>query len=101
MCSALPLLPGEEGGASAPPAPAAAMADSSAASGSLIAQFETAEGEKTGPQLDVPVTVVMPTVAPMTKVQNCRAFGANVIIHGAHNGEANTSLSSHPRPTSS
>ena len=33
-----------------------------------------------GPQLDVPVTVVMPTVAPMTKVQNCKAFGADVII---------------------
>jgi len=41
-----------------------------------------------GPQLDVPVTVVMPTVAPMTKVSNCRAFGANVIIRGAHIGEA-------------
>lgn len=41
-----------------------------------------------GPQLGVPVTVVMPTLAPMTKVQNCRAFGANVIIQGAHIGEA-------------
>jgi len=41
-----------------------------------------------GPQLDVPVTVVMPTVAPMTKVSNCRALGANVVIHGAHIGEA-------------
>ncbi|KAL1515540.1 hypothetical protein AB1Y20_002161 [Prymnesium parvum] len=41
-----------------------------------------------GRQLNVPVTVVMPTVAPMTKVQNCKSFGANVIIHGAHIGEA-------------
>jgi len=41
-----------------------------------------------GSQLGVPVTVVMPTVAPMTKVQNCRLFGANIIIHGGHIGEA-------------
>jgi len=41
-----------------------------------------------GSQLGVPVTVVMPTVAPMTKVQNCRLFGANIIIHGDHIGEA-------------
>mmetsp|Transcript_7425 Transcript_7425/g.23358 ORF Transcript_7425/g.23358 Transcript_7425/m.23358 type:complete len:268 (+) Transcript_7425:23-826(+) len=41
-----------------------------------------------GSQLGVPVTVVMPTLAPMTKVQNCRLFGANIIIHGDHIGEA-------------
>lgn len=41
-----------------------------------------------GRDLGVPVTVVMPTVAPMTKVENCRKFGANVIIHGDHIGEA-------------
>ena len=35
-----------------------------------------------------PVTVVMPTVAPLAKVDKCRALGANVIVHGAHIGEA-------------
>jgi threonine dehydratase len=40
-----------------------------------------------GRQLGVPVTVVMPTFAPMIKVQNCRGFGANVILHGEHIGE--------------
>ncbi|MCC6489550.1 MAG: pyridoxal-phosphate dependent enzyme, partial [Candidatus Hydrogenedentes bacterium] len=33
-------------------------------------------------QLEVPVTVVMPRFAPLTKVTNCRAFGANVVLHG-------------------
>ncbi len=32
--------------------------------------------------LRIPVTVVMPTTAPLTKVQNCRALGAQVILHG-------------------
>ena len=41
-----------------------------------------------GLQLGIPVTVVMPTVAPMAKVDKCRIFGANVVIHGAHIGEA-------------
>ena len=41
-----------------------------------------------GLQLGIPVTVVMPTVAPMAKVDKCRLFGANVVIHGAHIGEA-------------
>ena len=35
-----------------------------------------------GADLNVPVTVVMPTVAPLVKVQRCRDYGANVIIHG-------------------
>jgi threonine dehydratase len=30
----------------------------------------------------------MPTVAPLAKVDKCRKFGARVIIHGAHIGEA-------------
>ena len=30
----------------------------------------------------------MPTVAPLAKVDKCRALGANVIVHGAHIGEA-------------
>jgi len=41
-----------------------------------------------GKDLGVPVTVVMPTVAPLAKVDKCRKFGAKVIIKGAHIGEA-------------
>ena len=41
-----------------------------------------------GQQLGVPITVVMPTVAPLAKVDKCRKFGARIIIHGAHIGEA-------------
>jgi hypothetical protein len=41
-----------------------------------------------GGLLGVPVTVIMPVVAPMTKVQNCRDLGATVVSHGAHIGEA-------------
>jgi threonine dehydratase len=35
-----------------------------------------------GQLLQVPVTVVMPKFAPLVKVQNCRSFGAEVILHG-------------------
>ena len=41
-----------------------------------------------GKTIGIPATVVMPTVAPMAKVEKCRAFGANVVIQGAHIGEA-------------
>jgi hypothetical protein len=41
-----------------------------------------------GKDLGVPVTVVMPTVAPLAKVDKCRKFGARIIIEGAHVGEA-------------
>jgi threonine dehydratase len=41
-----------------------------------------------GKDLNIPVTCVMPTTAPITKVNNCRKFGANVILHGVHIGEA-------------
>ena len=41
-----------------------------------------------GAELGIPVTVVMPTVAPMAKVDRCRHFGANLVIQGAHIGEA-------------
>eukprot|EP00457_Paulinella_chromatophora_P007506 gb/GEZN01007529.1/.p1 GENE.gb/GEZN01007529.1/~~gb/GEZN01007529.1/.p1 ORF type:complete len:480 (+),score=57.65 gb/GEZN01007529.1/:15-1454(+) len=41
-----------------------------------------------GKQLGIPVTVVMPTVAPMAKISRCKKFGADVIIYGAHVGEA-------------
>jgi len=43
-----------------------------------------------GQQLGIPITVVMPTVAPLAKVDKCRKFGAKVIIEGAHIGEAKT-----------
>lgn len=35
-----------------------------------------------GQLLKIPVTVVMPRFAPLTKVSNCRRFGANVILYG-------------------
>jgi len=41
-----------------------------------------------GKDLGVPVTCVMPSVAPLTKIEKCRKFGANIILHGAHIGEA-------------
>jgi len=41
-----------------------------------------------GGQLGIPVTVVMPVVAPIMKVENCKKYGATVIIHGQNIGEA-------------
>ena len=35
-----------------------------------------------GRLLDIPVTVVMPTSAPLVKITNCRSFGAQTILHG-------------------
>ncbi|KAH9492592.1 hypothetical protein Btru_024876 [Bulinus truncatus] len=40
-----------------------------------------------GHLLDIPVTVVMPIVAPMMKVEACRLYGANVIVFGRDFGE--------------
>ena len=40
-----------------------------------------------GGQLNVPVTVVMPVVAPIMKIENCKKYGAKVIIHGQNIGE--------------
>ena len=40
-----------------------------------------------GRQLGIPVTVVMPTFAPIIKVRNCEDLGANVILHGDHIGD--------------
>ena len=37
--------------------------------------------EFSGKMTGIPVTVVMPIVAPIMKVQSCRQFGANIIIH--------------------
>ena len=41
-----------------------------------------------GRELGIPVTVVMPTVAPIIKQSRCRALGAKVLLHGANIGEA-------------
>ncbi len=41
-----------------------------------------------GGLLGIPVTVVMPKFAALIKVANCRALGANVVLHGAGLGEA-------------
>ena len=41
-----------------------------------------------GKLLGVPVTVVMPKFAPLTKVVNCRQMGAKVILHGNNYDEA-------------
>ncbi|XP_063367431.1 L-threonine ammonia-lyase-like [Cydia amplana] len=38
--------------------------------------------------LNIPATVVMPNVAPIMKIQKCRSFGANVVIHGHDMREA-------------
>lgn len=35
-----------------------------------------------GSDLGIPVTVVMPIIAPLMKVQNCKTYGAEVIVHG-------------------
>merc|ERR1739844_636419 len=43
-----------------------------------------------GGQLNISVTVVMPIVAPIMKVENCKKYGANVIIQGADIGESRT-----------
>jgi threonine dehydratase len=41
-----------------------------------------------GKDLGIPVICVMPRSAPMTKVDKCKKFGAQVILYGEHIGEA-------------
>jgi threonine dehydratase len=41
-----------------------------------------------GQLLGIPVTVVMPRFAPLTKLVNCRKFGAEVILSGDNIGDA-------------
>jgi threonine dehydratase len=41
-----------------------------------------------GQLLGIPVTVVMPRFAPLTKVTNCRRLGATVVLHGTDLDEA-------------
>ena len=38
--------------------------------------------------LGIPVTLVMPRFAPLTKIVNCRRLGARVLLHGANISEA-------------
>lgn len=37
-----------------------------------------------GRAMGIPVTVIMPSIAPLTKVQKCEAYGARVVIEGEH-----------------
>nr|VZI02035.1 unnamed protein product [Spirometra erinaceieuropaei] len=39
-------------------------------------------------KLGIPVTVVMPTIAPLPKINNCLAFGARIILKGKTISEA-------------
>lgn len=41
-----------------------------------------------GASLNIPVTLVMPRFAPLTKVHKCRALGARIVLHGEHILEA-------------
>ncbi|KAF2366037.1 Tryptophan synthase beta subunit-like PLP-dependent enzyme [Trinorchestia longiramus] len=43
-----------------------------------------------GQDLGIPVTVVMPLVAPIMKVQACRQYGANILVRGSDIGECRT-----------
>nr|XP_018902527.1 PREDICTED: uncharacterized protein LOC109034054 isoform X2 [Bemisia tabaci] len=41
-----------------------------------------------GQRLKIPVTVIMPIVAPIMKIQSCRNLGANVVVQGKNMKEA-------------
>jgi threonine dehydratase len=41
-----------------------------------------------GHKLNIPVTVVMPIVAPIMKIQSCQQHGARVVVQGNDMGEA-------------
>ncbi|XP_065582889.1 L-threonine ammonia-lyase-like isoform X2 [Artemia franciscana] len=41
-----------------------------------------------GKQLGIPVTVVMPTIAPIMKVHLCKQYGADIVIYGSDIGES-------------
>jgi threonine dehydratase len=43
-----------------------------------------------GKLLGIPVTLVMPRFAPLTKVVNCQRLGATVLLHGANISEAHS-----------
>ena len=50
-----------------------------------------------GKDLGVPVTVLMPTVAPLAKINRCRAFGAEVVLFGENIAEAQAEAQNNPR----
>lgn len=50
-----------------------------------------------GSQLGIPVTVLMPKTAPISKVEKSRIFGADVVLFGTHIGEAKEEASSNPK----
>lgn len=35
-----------------------------------------------GQDLGIPVTVVMPTISPIVKIDKCKSYGANVVVEG-------------------
>lgn len=41
-----------------------------------------------GKLLGIPVTCVMPNIAPLTKITSCQELGARVVLHGSHILEA-------------
>jgi threonine dehydratase len=41
-----------------------------------------------GHELSIPVVVLMPEIAPLMKVERCRQYGAEIIVHGRDIGEA-------------
>jgi threonine dehydratase len=41
-----------------------------------------------GRRLNIPVTVVMPTIAPITKIQKCKSYGATVHLFGENIAQA-------------
>ncbi|KAF7262309.1 hypothetical protein EG68_00377 [Paragonimus skrjabini miyazakii] len=45
-----------------------------------------------GKDLGIPVTVIMPTNAPLMKVENCVGHGANVLLKGADMSEASVRI---------
>lgn len=49
-----------------------------------------------GKLLDVPVSVLMPTVAPLAKREKCRSFEAHIVVHGSNIGEAKAFAESAP-----
>lgn len=52
-----------------------------------------------GYKLGIPVTVVMPILAPIMKIAACRQYGANVIVDGHDMGEAKRIALKHAKNT--
>ncbi|EKX47609.1 hypothetical protein GUITHDRAFT_157602 [Guillardia theta CCMP2712] len=45
-----------------------------------------------GGLMGIPVTVIMPTIAPLTKIERCKKLGARVVLHGMHIGEVGNEM---------